>query len=276
MNFDDYLRRYRNGAFTDDDVTRCTGLSTRAWRELIKMRAVRTITADRGRGHVRLCDATVLKRAAVIAALNQAGFSLPVSGRIAYFLPYHTLLYAVCDPCKILLHDSAEAEPTTGLPPRVEHPIADWFDPDKPAQADPDVDWLIEIYDRRFAGVVSPPKEPTIFGDLRNEGTSFVAWFPLRRQDQRMGSAIEKLATELLPHRFADFVADWEDPRKWRKELRLLDYKLEKHDRHDDPLCIAAEASACSPIIRTTINLTLAIRKALRRYLGIEPPMLRF
>src|SRR5437588_6678841 len=106
MNSNDALRRYRNDAFTDDDVTRCTGLSTRAWRELIKMRAVRTITQDRGRGHIRLCDATVFKRAAAIAALNQAGLSLPVCGRIAYFLPYHSLLYAVRDPFKILLQHS--------------------------------------------------------------------------------------------------------------------------------------------------------------------------
>ena len=28
---------------------------------------------------------------------------------------------------------------------------------------------------------------------------------------------------------------------------------------------------ARSPLFKTTINLTLAIRKALRRYLGIEP-----
>ena len=133
---------------------------------------------------------------------------MPVCGRIAYFLPYHTLLYTVCDPCKILLQDSADAEPTTGLPPRVEHPIVDWFDPDKPAQADPDLDWLIEIYERRFVGIVSTPKEPTIFGDLRKESTSFVAWLPFRGRDQLVGSAIEKLATELLPDRFADFVAD--------------------------------------------------------------------
>jgi hypothetical protein len=82
MTFDDALRRYRKDRFTDLDVTRCTGLSVRAWRELIKLRAVRTVTENRGRGRVRLCDATVFKRAAAIAALNRAGFSLAVSGRI--------------------------------------------------------------------------------------------------------------------------------------------------------------------------------------------------
>jgi hypothetical protein len=43
MKFDDALRRYRKGVFTDRDVTGCTGLSVRAWRELIKNGAVRTV-----------------------------------------------------------------------------------------------------------------------------------------------------------------------------------------------------------------------------------------
>jgi hypothetical protein len=57
------LRRYRKGVFTDHDVTSCTGLSVRAFRELIKIGAVRTVTDDRGPGRVRTCDATVFKRA---------------------------------------------------------------------------------------------------------------------------------------------------------------------------------------------------------------------
>ena len=46
MNIDAALRRYRKGLFADHDVTRCTSLSVRAWRELIKIGAVRTITED--------------------------------------------------------------------------------------------------------------------------------------------------------------------------------------------------------------------------------------
>jgi hypothetical protein len=57
MDFGDALRRYRAAAFTDEDVTRCTGLTVRAWRELIKLGAVRTISEPRRRGHIRLCDA---------------------------------------------------------------------------------------------------------------------------------------------------------------------------------------------------------------------------
>jgi hypothetical protein len=275
MNFDDALSNYRKGTFTDHDVTRSTDLSVRAWRELIKTRAVHTITDNRGPGRVRLCDATVFKRAAAIGALNRAGFSLPVSGRIAYFLPFHTLLFSICDPCTILLPRSANVEPEPGLPPQIEQPKADWFDPDKPAKANSETDWLIEIYERRFVGFIySAKEEPWIFGDLRNEGTSFVAWFPFRRRGQFMGSAIAELTKELLPNRFVDFVAQWEDPQQVTKELGLLDYKYERHDADHDPLCLTAEATARSPLFKTTVNVTLTITKALRRYLGIEPEVL--
>ena len=155
VDIEDALRRYREDRFTDDDVTRCSGLSVRALRELIKVGAIRTVTEGRGPGRVRLCDATVFKRAAVISALNQAGLNLAVAGRIAYFLPFHTLLYTVCDPLTIFF---AATEPTTiretGLPPRVQQPIVDWFDPDKPATANPETDWLIEIYDGHYVAAI--------------------------------------------------------------------------------------------------------------------------
>jgi hypothetical protein len=273
-DIDDALRRYREDRFTDADVTRCTGLSVRGWRELIKHKAVRTVTERRGPGRVRLCDATVFKRAAVIYALNQgAGLSLPIAGRIAYFLPLHTLLYTVCDPLTVLFQRRADGDSRTGLPPRVQRPIVNWFDPDKPATANPEIDWLIEIHDGHYvAAIYNSNDEPTIFGDLRQDGARFVAWFPFLRRNRITGGAVGELARELLPARqFIDFVADWEEPSKWRKELKSLNYEYEKHDTHTDLLCIEAEAAARSPLFKTTINITLAVRRALRRYLGIEP-----
>src|SRR3954453_22336839 len=98
VTFEDRLRGYETGVFTDQDVTSCTGLSVRSWRELIKSGAVRTATKTRGRGRIRTCDATTLKRSAIIAAINGAGYSLPVAGRLAYLLPLDRILYSVCDP----------------------------------------------------------------------------------------------------------------------------------------------------------------------------------
>ena len=93
MDLEGALRRYRPNQFTDQDVTRCTDLSQRKWRELIKDKLVRTVMHRPGRGQVRLCDAITLKRTVVIAALNGAGLSLAVSSGVAFFLPFHTALY---------------------------------------------------------------------------------------------------------------------------------------------------------------------------------------
>jgi hypothetical protein len=276
MKLDNALLRYREDRFTDDDITYCAGLTERSWRELIKLGAVRTVAERRGPGRIRQCDAAALKRAAAIGALNQAGLSLPVSGSVAYFLPFHTVLYEICDPGRILLQSSADLDIQTGLPPRIESPKVDWFDPDKPANADPEKDWLVEFYEARFVGVkYGSQGDPTIFGDLRETGTSFVAWFPNDARTQFTGSIIAELAQERLPTgaRLIDAVVAWEDPRPWTNELRLLGYKFEQHDTDRDPLHQAAEATARSPVFKTTINVSLAIRKALRRYLGIEPAM---
>jgi hypothetical protein len=282
MKFDDALRRYRKGVFTDRDVTGCTGLSVRAWRELIKNGAVRTVTQDRGRGRVRLCDANTFKRAAIIAALNRARFSLPVSGRIAYLLPFDTLLYAILDPCTILLRGEADVDPDSALPPRLERPKEDWFDADKPAEPDPENDWLIEIYEGRFVGIIlgaTDKDEPLIYGDLRNDGTRFVSWFPFHRQNQfteEIAPALlhsEQIAPALLHYKAGGSVAKWEHPFRWSDRLDhdFLDYQYEEHGGEDDPLGAAGEATARSPVFKTTVNVALAVRKALRRYLGIEP-----
>jgi hypothetical protein len=268
---DDALRRYRKARFSDRDITHCTGLSQRAWRELISMRAVRTVTEARGRGVVRLCNATVFKRAAVIGVLNRAGLNLAVSGQMAYFLPFHTALYEICDPCTILLPSSAAVDPETGLPPPVKEPTAVWFAPDKPAKAEPESDWVLEIYEGRFVGAIyDAQEEPTMFGDLREKGASFVAWFPFRRRGRRWGTAVDAFLKR-RPLRMMDFVAQWEEPTRWPKELKSLGYKYEKHNREDDHLCKTAEHAAQSPVFKTRINITLAIRIALRKYLGIEP-----
>jgi len=49
-----------------------------------------------------------------------------------------------------------------------------------------------------------------------------------------------------------------------------LGYRFEIHDGDADALCVAAGSAVRSPIFRTTVDVTLAVRKALRRYLGVE------
>jgi hypothetical protein len=92
MDLDAAIRRYRENRFTDDDVTRCTGLSARAYRELIKVRAVRTEETGRGPGRVRICDATTLKRSAVRPEPIRSQLSRRWADRALHAVPYVALL----------------------------------------------------------------------------------------------------------------------------------------------------------------------------------------
>jgi hypothetical protein len=272
MRLDARLREYALERFTDLDVVRCTGLSARGWRQLLKFRLVRTIDENtRGRGHVRLCEAIAFKRAAVISAINQAGLSLQVAGWIAYFAPFHTVLYEICDP-NPTREQGTSARAGLGVPPRLRRARAEWFDPSKPAHVKPSNDWWIKIYDRRFVGIAySRNDQPNIFGDLRDGCARFVAWVPHHNKTQFTQSRIAKLAIEWAPsgERLPDVVAEWEKPTKSTKELRSLGYEYEKHPA-DDPLRRAAEATVRNPLSTTTINISFAIKRAIRRYLGIE------
>jgi Transcriptional regulator, AbiEi antitoxin len=254
------LHRYRSGVFTDADVTRCIGLSERSIRELIKRGAVRTLSEDRGAGRIRTFDATTFKRLAFLAAINEAGFSLNLAGRMAYLLPSDDHLYRTYDPINVLFDTTVIVEGGE-LPPRLESPKFHWFDPDKPATADPDNDCLLEIYDGRFVALVFQRKRGTlIYGDLRKGGTDFVSWWPFQAQLQLTD----------LSSTGADVAPKWEGRRSSadRIDPRFLNYRYENHD--DDALRHMACAAALRPIFTMTINITLAIRLALRRYLGIE------
>jgi hypothetical protein len=273
MRSDERLREYRLGRFTDEDVVRCTGLSARGWRELIKFKVVRTIVEnDRGRGHVRICDPIVFKRAAIIAALSEAEFSLAVAGRIAYFVPFHWSLFEICDPCNVSVRGATASDTHRVLPLRLRKANAKWFNPARPATVDPKADWLVQIHDRRFVSVVYRPAEkPVVFGDLREEGTKFVAWVPHYAKSHFACSVVARLAMEWAPagDRYPDAVSEWEEPTKVARELRSIGYEYETLGA-DDPLRRAAESTIRNPLFTTTINISLAIRRATRRYLGIE------
>jgi len=273
--FKEALRHFCTGVFNDHDIIQCTGLKERGLRELIKVGAVRTTTEGSGRGRVRSYGATTFKRLAGISTLNQAGFSLEISGRISALLPLQPMLYGIYDPRTVVMDLLGPVDPATGLPRLLEEPLADWFNPNKPAIADPKNDLLIEIYERRFVALVhSALAQPMIYGELRDEGTRYVAWYPFLAQQRYFPGAIEELKRLLHPGKIGDYVAKWssfELPDEINPSF--LKYQHEKHNTDDDPLCIEAEATARSPMFKTSVNLSLAIRKALRRYLGLDPKL---
>jgi hypothetical protein len=262
------LRSYQENKFTDDDIVGCTGLTIRASRELLKVGAMRSITERRGPGLVRVFDATTFKRAAIIAALNAAGFSLATAGRIAYFVPFEELLFAVCDPFTILFMHGTPVNPDTGLPRPWPEPRANWFDPDRPAKADLENDWFLEIYDRRFIGALykipGAPDQPFIYADLRDAATRLVLWLPFHEERPVFNFPLKQFVQV--------FAAKWAQPSGWSDRLssKFLDYHFEDHSADDDALRLLAEATARDATFTITINLSSAVRKALRRYLGLD------
>src|SRR5262249_44798242 len=140
-------------------------------------------------------------------------------------------------------------------------------------------DWLIEIFDGRFVGIRhdgTAKATVIIFGDLRQQATRFAAWLPLPRRGQFAGGGIAQIAQERRgDDSLIKAVAEREDPSLWAKktmkELHQAGYQLEHHEGKTDLLCIAAEFAVRSPVFKSTINISFAIRKALRRYLGLEP-----
>jgi len=264
-NLEQALARYQRNEFTDADVTACTGLSARSVRQLIKVGAVRTLSEVRGAGHIRRFDATTFKRLAVASAIHDAGLSLTLAGQLAYLLPGDTRLYARCDPINVLCDTRLSADPNSVLPPRLETPWFDWFDADKPAASDPENDHLLEICDCRFVTLAFKGRsEPLLYGDLREARTQFVSWWRFQSHTSAVFSPD------------ADVAPKWEDPRSPANRIdpKFLNYQYERHDGDTDPLMREARATAQRPVFKTSINITLALRLALRRYLDIEPAAL--
>ena len=258
-SFEQALARYQRNEFTDVDVTACTGLSARSIRQLIKVGAVRTLSEDRGAGYIRRFEAPTFKRLALASAIHDAGLSLTLAGQLAYLLPGDALLYARYDPINVLC-DSVDSR--GDLKPRRQTPWFDWFDADKPAASDPENDHLLEICDGRFVTLTFKGRSaPLFYGDLREAGTQFVSWWTF----QSHTSAV--FSTD------ADVAPKWEDPRSPANRIdpRFLNYRYERHEGETDPLRREARAAAQRPVFKTSINITLALRLALRRYLGIEP-----
>ena len=105
-----------------------------------------------------------------------------------------------------------------------------------------------------------------IYGELREDGMRFVSWFPFHRNT---------IAKAQLPDDIDKIFPKWADPAAWSDQLDpdFLDYEYEDHGADGDPLAISAAVIARSPLFKTTVNVTLAVRIALRRYLGIEPAL---
>jgi hypothetical protein len=84
MTLEDAFNRWRDGEFSDDEVSGFTGLTPRALRDLAKWGAIETAGGEKGRGKRRAWKRRAICKAAMTAAFHRAGLSLPMSARLAF------------------------------------------------------------------------------------------------------------------------------------------------------------------------------------------------
>jgi hypothetical protein len=269
MTLDEALIWYSRDRFTADDVTRATGLSERSQRELLKIGVLQPV--PQAKTKTRLMSEHMVKRAAIVAPLNQHGLSLKVSGKIVYAsMMLEDFMFDVIDPINQLFEHSGDRDPITKLPPKRAKPERygerdqwgwinhGWFDPDNPAQAEVG-DHHIEITNGRYVSVYSGGEGPIMTGELTADQTDIVVWWgsvwdeliePKDKEPEEqwtlggMFAPSQALSPELRKYQ-------WKKPTENEKSRALHAWK--------------------NPISKLRVNADLTLRIALRRLLYIDP-----
>jgi hypothetical protein len=233
MNFNERLTWYRQNRFTSADVTEGTGLSERSQRELAKLGILLPI--PQAKTKVRLFNARMFKRAAIIAPLNKGGFSLEVAGRITYAAPLlEQLWFSMAEP------------PGVGR-------YREWFDPARPPATEKN-DYRIEIIDGHY--VVHPTDTgPAVFGEIFDNPPRFTWW----------SNAVEYARSNYDTAEWKDLGPRW----KWDRSMDDNALKFDVIEVSETDKRLARQACE-NPYAKLTINAGLALRIALRRLLHID------
>lgn len=252
LHLDEALRWYWQNRFSADDVTRATGLTERAQRELLKAGVIQAI--PQARTKARLLDSKMVKRIAVIAPLNSCGLSLVVSGQIVFAAPmFEDMLFKfLYDPIVALLE--GERDPVTFMPLERRKDCRD-FDPAVPAAADPEHDWTIDILNNRYVAVGSGPVS-VVFGEISSDKTHFSLW--KKAVDgliQNYGTPEEK------------FTPRYEYDKSMSSDI--LNFHIKDTTEEEEE---KAKLASVNSVTKISVNVSLSLKIAMRRLLYIDPP----
>lgn len=85
MSLEERYERLISGTFSDEELSSYVGIHPRSLRDLAKWGALDRAINQGGAGKKRLWSGLAIRRSASIAALNQAGISLPLAARINFY-----------------------------------------------------------------------------------------------------------------------------------------------------------------------------------------------
>ena len=251
--------------FTDQQVTEACGLHVDNLRQLITWKAVVPAQSGGGRGKIRLWTAAHVRRISVTATLFNAGFSLKLAHTIAYCIPEDHWL------------DIYEPDVLAVSSPEIQK--LGWYDRGKSKIKINLEDCYVDIVNRKFIFLRASKKififdfnrgEHHIiecFGRLNSNKTRFISRVPVHQ----MYEASEHDPTAVVGRAYGRAypkrtLAKWEDKQTL---VDLIDPKSLVYEYAKRFDLNKANAAYASPIVKEEINISLGLRIAMRRVLGL-------
>lgn len=308
MTLEDAFNRWRDGEFSDDEVSAFAGLTPRALRDLAKWGAIETVGGEKGRGKRRAWNRTAICKAAMTAAFHKAGLALPMAARIAFYQwsiqPNNSndpmFRFPKWEELDRPILDTAARQPG-------EHAVKKWLTDDfatprhdddfdsyvhivngsfviaeaavvpsyrkmREDQRDPDLSNKIDTMLREKVGGTFEELLTVVLGRISEDGSTLYTWHRPRRkrmfnEEQRAkweaakaeGVEIMEFMKTLGPDQ--NFL---EDQYSDEISLDLLQYQLEPEANTEK-----AANAFFHFAVKTSVNVTLAMRMAMRRAMNL-------
>jgi hypothetical protein len=238
--------------FTDQQLTSACELHVDNLRQLITWKAVIPYQAGGGRGRVRLWTITHVHRISMTASIFHAGFSLRMAHTLAYLMPFDELL-GLYDPLTLELNRGD---------------WCGWFDPNKPRVEPDEYDWYIHVINGRFVyldvgGVPEQPREPMVYGELNRDRALLKS---LQDFAHCYGPVDADPRDVVDPKYLTEPYAKWESPFRPTPEVDPSSLAWQYDPNFDEAL---AKDLFSRPKSKESVNLTLGLRVAVRRVLGL-------
>jgi len=292
-NLRESFERWRDGAFDDAEAEKITTLSTNALRDLQRMGALRA-SGGGGRSNRRSWGREALCQAAMAAEFRKAGLSLAMGARLSFY--YWNIGGDYCfDPFlrfpsweNLISPSFREETRSDGKNAVLEWLSANFARPLHDEEfdnfvhiidavyviADCSAQHLRRIEDEETVLEIMESLDPWFYppmGRITDDGKRFLVWDPPKRQHflskeklsawksaEAQGVDIREFL-KTLPR--VDFMTDQYGDKI---DLKFLDFQVDPY-RDDE----AAKWAFHNYTVKTSVNVTLAMRKAMRRAMNL-------
>lgn len=289
MDLKSAYERWEAGEFSDEEASEISGLAVRSLRDLAKLGAIKTSGGGKGRGNRREWKRPAICKAAMTAAFQKAGLSLPMGARLAFHFwnlqPNHSYDPFLRFPDWERLEKPFDWEKRTNG----DHVIKAYLTDDYTRlRHDDDFDSYVYIVNNMYVMIQSAivpylqdfdeeskmAQKEMFFvklGRLSDNGNRFLTWHRPRRK--RLFNDEERANWETAKAKgikIGDFITTL--PHRWDIEEQFCDEIDPDFLRYHLEAEVDEELSAYyfnNFSVKISINTTLSMRTAMRRAIGL-------